>query len=861
MSTQQGRVKVMRGAEVNRQTVTPNAGELIATTDLKEVYLGDGITPGGVRVNPYNVVKAAANQADPTVVGSLSWWITRMAGNDGTVLIMDPLSVTSDYTVPENICLKFEKGGKVVVAEGVTLTINGSIEAGLWHIFDGPGTVTGSPKIEAVYLEWFSFVSSSSLDQSSLLNKVLNSFSGSSLKFVGTKGKEYAYSNHILVTGRESFIFEGNGVKFYDLAKDIECYDSWDNSTAVGSGTRVVKAPVGFEVLNVPHVNISGIELHSNSGSPYPAKAWTDVTQHLRICGSTDGTYRGVSLRVSDVKQHGLVGPYFVFTGDNALISRLIDVQRSSFFGFAEYDKVETYDCEIMPNCGGGEHFSFGDCGYVHWHHCYCDHGYNSSDLSQASNNEGWVAPGRKSVQNFWSFGKVIRCDRQLIENLKVSSWSTGSFIDVSGKDSIIFRNSHLEYPCGKVLDVTQEWQHSNIDIGNVLVEGISGIWGSGVFTSRFADSSKWKSTNKITSRGVINENSWGVLDSISGGQNYTGLAPVIYLGPNNEGLVSDSPLYESEFRSVIEGIKVIGRSEGYIRSIGPRLSFFSWRGDTVVKDSYLNMKSFATYSADRTSRAIELNSRLSLAENSTPGRVIFKNCVFEDCCISYLTNVVFESCIFVDCLGYVFNKGGFCPSISFFNCEINYTKDLPLNRCAFMAPCSGSPEVFLDNFVMERCKFTGFSKQSLPNMAADQPWSSVVRVKGNQIVVDNIWGIEVLDSSGAPTGSASFFPCRLWANKRGKQIICSGNKMILPSGNVPGYGGVIVLYYSSAPGDVRDNVVIENNSAASFQLTPGAGSFVNLTICNNVSFREALSVPSGYDSKVVSGNSGPLSV
>nr|WP_321500177.1 glycosyl hydrolase family 28-related protein [uncultured Dethiosulfovibrio sp.] len=185
MSTQQGRVKVMRGAEVNRQTVTPNAGELIATTDLKEVYLGDGVTPGGVRVNPYNVVKAAANQTDPTVVGSLSWWITRMAGNDGTVLIMDPLSVTSDYTVPENICLKFEKGGKVVVAEGVTLTINGSIEAGLWHIFDGLGTVTGNPKIEFIYPEWFGAVGNGAFDDSPAFQKAV-SWSSSAVSRIQT---------------------------------------------------------------------------------------------------------------------------------------------------------------------------------------------------------------------------------------------------------------------------------------------------------------------------------------------------------------------------------------------------------------------------------------------------------------------------------------------------------------------------------------------------------------------------------------------------------------------------------------------------------------------------------------------------
>jgi len=48
------------------------------------------------------------------------------------------------------------------------LTINGNIKAGLWQIFDGDGWVTGNPKIEAIYPQWFGAKGDGSDDGSAL---------------------------------------------------------------------------------------------------------------------------------------------------------------------------------------------------------------------------------------------------------------------------------------------------------------------------------------------------------------------------------------------------------------------------------------------------------------------------------------------------------------------------------------------------------------------------------------------------------------------------------------------------------------------------------------------------------------------
>ena len=41
------KIQIRRGVEAQRSLVTPDVGELIFTTDAKQVYVGDGTTAGG----------------------------------------------------------------------------------------------------------------------------------------------------------------------------------------------------------------------------------------------------------------------------------------------------------------------------------------------------------------------------------------------------------------------------------------------------------------------------------------------------------------------------------------------------------------------------------------------------------------------------------------------------------------------------------------------------------------------------------------------------------------------------------------------------------------------------------------------
>ena len=69
--------------------------------------------------------------------------ITAASGSDQTVLLKPKnWDVDDDITIPTNINLKYQQGAYTTVASGKTLTVSGTIEAPLYNIFRGAGTVT-----------------------------------------------------------------------------------------------------------------------------------------------------------------------------------------------------------------------------------------------------------------------------------------------------------------------------------------------------------------------------------------------------------------------------------------------------------------------------------------------------------------------------------------------------------------------------------------------------------------------------------------------------------------------------------------------------------------------------------------------
>lgn len=86
------------------------------------------------------------------------------------LVIASEESVTNDKTVPSNVTLKFLQGGSLSISTGKTVTINGHVEAGLYQIFEGSGTVSiGSVAIKIIPQWWGALTTASATTNNTAL--------------------------------------------------------------------------------------------------------------------------------------------------------------------------------------------------------------------------------------------------------------------------------------------------------------------------------------------------------------------------------------------------------------------------------------------------------------------------------------------------------------------------------------------------------------------------------------------------------------------------------------------------------------------------------------------------------------------
>jgi len=86
--------------------------------------------------------------------------IAAIGTQEKTLLIPKALDISKNITIPNNINLHFEKGGRLTIPAGVTVTINGGVDAGLFQIFKytetGTGKVTfGQGAVKELYPQWW----------------------------------------------------------------------------------------------------------------------------------------------------------------------------------------------------------------------------------------------------------------------------------------------------------------------------------------------------------------------------------------------------------------------------------------------------------------------------------------------------------------------------------------------------------------------------------------------------------------------------------------------------------------------------------------------------------------------------------
>lgn len=128
--------------------------------------------------------------------GSINTLITSI-GSDEATIVVDPGTYRcgSAVTVPSNITLWFLQGGILSPDSGDTITINGPIEAGVWKIFAGSGTIAGSPRVETLYPQWWGAVGDGTTSDTTAIQSALDISGGNQIVVIPNT------SSNIYMTG------------------------------------------------------------------------------------------------------------------------------------------------------------------------------------------------------------------------------------------------------------------------------------------------------------------------------------------------------------------------------------------------------------------------------------------------------------------------------------------------------------------------------------------------------------------------------------------------------------------------------------------------------------------------------------
>lgn len=113
------------------------------------------------RLRDFDEFKRQFPFADANDYPDFATAISNIGSTEKTLVVSKSMTVSTNTTVPANIRLRFERGGELAVGNGVTVTINGPVEAGSYKIFalTGTGAITfGGGMVDTYLPEWFGAV-------------------------------------------------------------------------------------------------------------------------------------------------------------------------------------------------------------------------------------------------------------------------------------------------------------------------------------------------------------------------------------------------------------------------------------------------------------------------------------------------------------------------------------------------------------------------------------------------------------------------------------------------------------------------------------------------------------------------------
>ena len=235
------------------------------------------------------------------------------------------------------------------------LTINGVIQAGLWQIFDGDGNVAGSPKIEAVYPEWFGAVGDGNNDDTDAIQRAIN-FAETAGKRIYILGETYLISSPL--TGFKKMVVLGNNTTTTTLKaaesidKMLDLNFSSDTQENYCTISRIWfdgnnKASIGIDIRYVHQLYLSFLAVSNCTYGIKVEKAWLSSMYEVRLKNNSYGLYLNGGVNCNKITRLTAVGnsSYGVYITSNE--------------GANEGLHFDT--CDIESAAGAGFYINSGD--------------------------------------------------------------------------------------------------------------------------------------------------------------------------------------------------------------------------------------------------------------------------------------------------------------------------------------------------------------------------------------------------------------------------------------------------------------------------------------------------------------------
>ena len=189
-------------------------------------------------IGQVSISDSISDHSDSNTAGSLANVIKQIGETVCGIELQGPKVYTlkNDLVIGKNISIRFQRGAVIFIEKDRTLKFEGVIDAGLQHIFDGPGYVKGEAQIEAVLPQWFGTVGDGYTDDTVALQKAVDYACDSRVLAVNLNRGKYKVTKQLDCTNtRLPGTFQRDGLRIYGSSfwNTIIIGDTGDNTAVM----------------------------------------------------------------------------------------------------------------------------------------------------------------------------------------------------------------------------------------------------------------------------------------------------------------------------------------------------------------------------------------------------------------------------------------------------------------------------------------------------------------------------------------------------------------------------------------------------------------------------------------------------